>query len=350
MGAIHDPIRKGDVLLLSIALRAQPGEPVTIGFGPAHPAAAPRKSWEWSAPDDEWRRVDIPFTAERPYAVNEAAVTVWLGPATGACNVGPTSLVNYRGSVEIEDLIASACRAGIEVEVVDAHGLPVSGAEIELVQTLDAFGGAVDPQQPPYEGLAVGEGGYGVPHLIALRALDGGRVNVQGPSQGAKLTRLMPDTKRNPGRFPFSGIPTRLRGLTAVTVDRGDPDAPGRGYSITVDRPVEAYLFVEHLGEPDLGGSWEPTAMQATWGTTEWQVTDRVFVGRFNAGRIDIPPHTGSDEPWWTRVSGETNDQGLFVTDAYKGVYRITVRHGGQTHSREIALSDGSETLEFRLP
>lgn len=350
MVSIAEPLSKGDIMLLTLWLQAEVGEQAVIGFGPAHHAAAPRKTWSWAAADSDWQKITIPFSTERRYAAGEAGLTLWLGSATGAVNVADAALTRYGSSIEMVDLIETTCRGPLTVVVKDAEGNAVEGVAVELGQTHSALGVPVDPQHPPYEGLATGEGGYGVPHMIALRSLDGGKVAIDDLPDSARVITLKPSVARNPGRFPFSGIPTRLRGLQAVSVERGNQDVPGRGYSLTVDRPVEAYLFVEHLGEPDLGSGWRPTAMQATWGTTDWQVTDRVFTQRFDAGRIMVAPHTGSDEPWWTRTQGVTDADGRFTVPAYHGRYRLTVRYHDQSHETDATFSDttGEVVVELR--
>jgi hypothetical protein len=98
------------------------------------------------------------------------------------------------------------------------------------------------------------------------------------------------DVSRCTGRFEFTKLPRQLRGLSSVTIDRGDFHKPAPGYSFTVDRAVTVYLTVDARGKLDLGDKWKKTPMNASWAGR----ADLIYVRDFKAGRVDIPPHDAS--------------------------------------------------------
>jgi len=95
------------------------------------------------------------------------------------------------------------------------------------------------------------------------------------------------DVSRCTGKYTFSRLPTKLRGLTRVTIARGDFHKPAPGYSFTVDRAARVYLVVDARGKLDLGSEWKKTPMRAAWG----EYPDLIYVRDFKAGRVEIPPH-----------------------------------------------------------
>ena len=95
------------------------------------------------------------------------------------------------------------------------------------------------------------------------------------------------DVSRCSGKYTFTKLPGQLRGLTRITIARGDFHKPAPGYSFTADRAVKVYLVVDARGKPDLGVKWTITPMKAVWG----KFPDHIYVRDFPAGRVDIPPH-----------------------------------------------------------
>ncbi len=107
-------------------------------------------------------------------------------------------------------------------------------------------------------------------------------------SVGDKLTETSDgDVSRCTGKYTFSKLPDKLRGLTRVTIARGDFHKPAPGYSFTVDRAVKVYLAVDARGKLDLGDKWKKTPMNASWAGR----ADLIYVRDFPAGRVEIPPH-----------------------------------------------------------
>ena len=89
-------------------------------------------------------------------------------------------------------------------------------------------------------------------------------------------------------KYELTRLPKTLRGLTTVTIGRGDFHKPAPSYAFTVDRDVRVYLAVDARGDLNPGAGWTKTDMTATWGRT---FTDVIYSKAFPAGAVRIPAH-----------------------------------------------------------
>ena len=159
------------------------------------------------------------------------------------------------------------------------------------------------------------------------------------------------DVSRCTDKYAFTKLPGNLRGLTRVTIARGDFHKPAPGYSFTVDRAVEVYLAVDARGNLDLGDEWKKTPMKAAWGT----YADFIYVRDFKAGRVDVPPHDaphlkeayGLPHACFINPDGKitdlTKNLGAVVTRSEKANPTPVAKTGGVTFTLEIDVKgDGN--------
>lgn len=110
----------------------------------------------------------------------------------------------------------------------------------------------------------------------------------------ALLAPLEPGASRCSDNFVFTIVPKSLQGLPSVRIRRGDKQAPGAAYSFTIDRPAWVYLIAMDNGVYSPGPDWERTGLQSQWRLGPDQLfTDTIYRRRFEAGRVEIPAHTG---------------------------------------------------------
>lgn len=90
--------------------------------------------------------------------------------------------------------------------------------------------------------------------------------------------------------FEVKRASQELIGLKAVSIDRGDKQKPGNAFEFVADQQSVVYLSVDTTGgyKPPVG--WQKTDLFLTWDRE-----DVVYKKRFNAGKIDIPNHTGKN-------------------------------------------------------
>jgi len=85
------------------------------------------------------------------------------------------------------------------------------------------------------------------------------------------------------------------------------------------------------------------------WAGDHWRPTGALFDSNWG-----LRPHGEQfmnlvfDE-WWTENSGETNDQGVYSSWAFKGEYEVTASYEGADASTTATLSDGGTTVELSL-
>tara|TARA_R110002049_G_scaffold305056_1_gene500978 strand:- start:11359 stop:14289 length:2931 start_codon:yes stop_codon:yes gene_type:complete len=84
-------------------------------------------------------------------------------------------------------------------------------------------------------------------------------------------------------------LPAALADLPRVTIDRGNWRERAKGFAFVIDRPATVYLAVDGRGASALPSQWKPTDLSLTWGK---DVRDRVYVGEFPAGKVEVPANT----------------------------------------------------------
>lgn len=88
----------------------------------------------------------------------------------------------------------------------------------------------------------------------------------------------------------FTALPAKFRTWETITAVRGDPAQPGRPYHFLVNQTAMLHLLVEERGEYTPGPEWTATDEAVAWKGG----VDRVYQRTVEAGRVDIPAHTGN--------------------------------------------------------
>jgi len=101
-------------------------------------------------------------------------------------------------------------------------------------------------------------------------------------------------------RYEITVVPEELRGLTYVTIARGDLKRPAGEYVFTVDQPVTVYLAMQDRGNPTPPEGWERTFLRLGFrvevgGGDIRRYDDIVWKRDFPAGKVEIPGHDGTD-------------------------------------------------------
>jgi len=161
-------VKRGDVCLLRFWLRAvettdESGEgKVRIYYQKA--GADWHKVVNYSASAaKQWKRLDVPFVADRAYAAGQAMLAVALGYKPQTVEIAGLRLLNYRRKLKVRDLPrtpqtyrgiepgaawrAEAARridkhrkADLAVQVTGADGKPLAGASVAVRMKRHAFG------------------------------------------------------------------------------------------------------------------------------------------------------------------------------------------------------------------
>ena len=99
------------------------------------------------------------------------------------------------------------------------------------------------------------------------------------------------------GGYEIVEVPEDLLGLPCVTVARGSWQAPGAGYAFVADRPATVFLAVHQRGHANLPKEWKKTDVRILWKTqgSDRTYTDRLFSRDVPAGKVAVPPHTGTE-------------------------------------------------------
>ncbi len=160
-----EPIAKGDILLASFWARTieSPMQEGFIGFTFEQATPDFKRSFGYeTSVGTTWKRFDFPFRAADDYAPGEAVMNLRLGYGPQIVEIAGISLLNYAKSVAKESLPATKLtyagnepnaawrkaaqeriekirKGDLKISVRDRAGHPVSGAEITIRQTRQAF-------------------------------------------------------------------------------------------------------------------------------------------------------------------------------------------------------------------
>jgi|GEM_PF-748049 len=138
--------------------------------------------------------------------------------------------------------------------------------------------------------------------LLATASLWGAEVQItELPGHlNATLGKLEKGSKRLADVYDIESVPDELRGQLYVTIARGEWDKLGAGYSFRVNQPVTVYLAVQERGNPTLPEGWEQTFYRLEYFAPmkdggRRRCFDSIWKKNFPAGKIEIPPHDGTD-------------------------------------------------------
>jgi GH35 family endo-1,4-beta-xylanase len=161
---ITKPIRRGDVVLVSFWIRRPNagGQPNNVYLFADAEADTAGYKYHLSA-YREWKQHVRSFVADRDFSESESGVRIDLGEAGTIVEIGDLRLVNYGQDRDITKLPKSTVmyrgrgkdaawrkeakariekirKGDIAIEVVDANGQPVSGANVTVAMQQHAFG------------------------------------------------------------------------------------------------------------------------------------------------------------------------------------------------------------------
>ncbi len=342
---------RGDVMLLRMWLRAVGGVgQATVVVRPEDIKQVPSTATAWQTDRSGWHCVSVPFVAKTQLPESTARVELQC-TSSQVLAIGGLGLTNYGKDRSLTQLIGEIGRGEILVEVTDAQNRSIANAKVAIEMTHTAFGFPVKVNEPMYESISVSRGPYGAPHLVALKPLVGQEVMLSDLPAHAVVRDLLPGQSRHKGgQDLISGVPKILRQLRSVTIERGAREHPSGGFSFAVDRPVQAYLFVQDRGHCSIDNTWHRTPMSASWTSSNWHFTDRIFQRRFNAGQIEVPTHDGSTQPqWWTRHNGRTNVTGMFSVSGYFGEYCVRVVVAGEVRTVDAELNSSHVVVSVQM-
>lgn len=157
---MEQPIAKGDVLLVhlemrTISARQESGESVVYVYFQENQPPHNKSFITQIGTGSEWKEFDIPFTANRNFAVGEGILEFALGALAQQVEIRGVKLYNFKQQVDVAELpetrftyqgreagaawreqalrrIEELRTAPLAVEVTDANGRPVKGAEVEV--------------------------------------------------------------------------------------------------------------------------------------------------------------------------------------------------------------------------
>ena len=109
-----------------------------------------------------------------------------------------------------------------------------------------------------------------------------------------EMTVLKPGQARRAAdttsKYQFNELPQELSTMQCVAAPRGDSSEEADGFSFEIDAPTDVYIAVH-----DRGGFIPPEDWRKTPWKTKWagNITDTVYVKRFQPGTVNLPGHSG---------------------------------------------------------
>ncbi len=192
--------------------------------------------------------------------------------------LGSTRVMNTCGQMGVA--------VGAAAYLCKKHGTTPRGVYKEhLDELLDILAGRGD-----YEGALKPTGAAAA--AAAMPAPDAEDLAVSTLTKGAN---------RCTGGYKIVEVPQSLAGLPCLTVTRGNMRAAGAGYAFQVDGSATVYLAVHQRGSAAVREGWQKTDMRIRWKTPNSKqiYTDRLFRQDFPPGKVQIPPHNGTDGAYY---------------------------------------------------
>lgn len=91
-------------------------------------------------------------------------------------------------------------------------------------------------------------------------------------------------------KYTFDQLPPELNEMQCVVMPRGDLKRDAEGFSFQIDATAEVYIAVHDRGGFVPPAGWRKTALRTKWSSN---LTDTIYVKRFEAGTVDVPGHGG---------------------------------------------------------
>jgi len=97
----------------------------------------------------------------------------------------------------------------------------------------------------------------------------------------------------NDKKYDIHEMPDRLKGLSTVTIPRGNGNQPAPGFTFTIDKDSEVYIAVHDRGGYKPPKGWNKTDMSLKW-RPEIEETDTIYAKSFSKGVVEVPGHNGT--------------------------------------------------------
>lgn len=115
-----------------------------------------------------------------------------------------------------------------------------------------------------------------------------------GENPVLQMTVLRPGQARRAAdaasKYTFDQLPPELNEMQCVVMPRGDLKRDAEGFSFQIDATAEVYIAVHDRGGFVPPAGWRKTALRTKWSSN---LTDTIYVKRFEAGTVDVPGHGG---------------------------------------------------------
>ncbi len=163
-----DALKRGDVCLLQFYVRTlrseqEDGNGTVTAFVQHNDRPYNPSLMETVTFGTEWTRIDLPFEVLQSYPADNDQLTLGVGGAVQAIEIGGITLKRFPAGTEVRDLpvyrityagraedaawraeaiarIDATRKAPLTVKVVDAQGQPVAGAQVRVAMQRHAFG------------------------------------------------------------------------------------------------------------------------------------------------------------------------------------------------------------------
>jgi hypothetical protein len=104
---------------------------------------------------------------------------------------------------------------------------------------------------------------------------------------GGNSRRASDDEKQ----YDIIGLPDELKGLSTVTISRGNMKTPAPGFRFKISEDSDVYIAVHDRGGYRPPREWKKTDMKLKWSTKQ---TDAVYKRSFKKGEVVVPGHSGT--------------------------------------------------------
>jgi len=104
---------------------------------------------------------------------------------------------------------------------------------------------------------------------------------------GGQSRRLSDDRKQ----YDVKDLPDELKGLSTVTISRGNMKEPASGFKFRISEDSDVYLAVHDRGGYRPPKEWKKTDMKLKWSRAE---TDTLYKRSFKKGEVVVPSHSGT--------------------------------------------------------
>ncbi len=188
---------------------------------------------------------------------------------------GNKKLSNEQKVTKVKDVWPHIKRPQEKRQVIAVLTEAPSADAMELLTTL-----ADDP--------AVADEAYLAMVRIAGKGI--GEMSVPKPQTDVKIA-IGGQTRRSSDQYDLTDLPDKLKGLSSVTISRGNGNLPAPGFKFRISEDSDVYIAVHDRGGYRPPKDWEKTDMKLKWSRSE---TDTLYKRSFKKGEVVVPWHSGT--------------------------------------------------------